>query len=156
MNKKQFIALIQTIVSQAQNLKDKHTDQKRAPVNYACIFCQSEEEFTEFKKKAQELGKVIKQTSTGPLFYLNPPIQTIAGPLRLLKIRQPDTTRPERGDADFTVDNRQRFKEKYLNQPGFKLITRPEFEMIELMDSKFNVRAYFSHPTLEELLNLSN
>ncbi len=156
MNKKQFTFLIQTIVSQAQELKDKYTDQKGAQVNYACIFCQSEEELEKFKNRAQELGEVIKQTPTGPLFYLNPPIQTIAGPLKLLKIRQPDPARPERGDADFTVDNYQRFKEKYLNQPGFKLITRPEFEMIELMDPEFNVRAYFSHPTLEELLNLSN
>ena len=156
MTKDQFISLIRTIVVQAKKLKDKHTDQVQALVNYACIFCQSGEEFEEFKNRAQELGEVIKQTSTGPLFYLNPPIQTISGPLRLLKIRQPDPTRPERGDADFTIDNHQRFKERYLNQPGFKLITRPEFEMIELMDSEFDVRTYFSHPTLEELLDLSN
>ena len=144
---------IQTIVKQAKELKDKHTDQYSAPVNYVCIFCQSEVEFEELSKLAQKIGRVIKQTYSGPLFLIEP-IETAAGKVRLLKIRKPDPTRPQQGDADFTVKDYQSFKEKYLKLPNFSLIKRPEFEMIELKDLDFDVLAYFSHPTLEELLGI--
>jgi len=45
---------------------------------------------------------MIQKTEKGSLFKIFP-IATIAGELQLLKIRNPDSTRPERGDADFTV-----------------------------------------------------
>jgi hypothetical protein len=41
-----------------------------------------------------------------------------------------------------------------LSKEGFKLIEREDFEMIELMDSEFNVRAYFSNPPLDERLKV--
>ena len=145
--------LVKEIVSQAKELKDKHTDQKKAPVNYACVFCQNDEEYDELLKLAKELGKVVKETNSGQVFEIEP-IDTVAGPLDILKIRKPDKTRPERGDADFTVDNYTDFKAEFLDKEGFKLIERIEMEMIELMDSEFNVRVYFSDPTLREILRI--
>ncbi len=70
----------------------------------------------------------------------------------MLKIRFPDSTRTERGDADFTISNFFEFENIYLSKPGFKKIQKPDFYMIELMD--FDVRAYFSNPPLDEQLNL--
>jgi hypothetical protein len=96
---------------------------------------------------------VVEETSTGPLFHIQP-LNTIAGKLRLLKIRKPDTTRLELGDADFTVSNYPEFKKKYLSQKGFSLIVRKNFEMIELVDPKFSVRAYFSNPPLDKQLGI--
>ena len=145
---------IQNIVKQAKELKDKHTDQYNAPVNYVCIFCQSEVESEELSKLAQKIGKIIKQTYSGPLFLIEP-VETATGKVSLLKIRRPDPTRPQQGDADFTVKDYQSFKEKYLKPPNFSLIKRSGFEMIELKDPDFDVLAYFSHPTLEELLGIS-
>lgn len=55
--------------------------------------------------------------------------------------------------ADFTVSDYQAFKNKCISQNHFKLIAREKFEMIELMDSEFNVRAYFSHPPLDKQLD---
>ena len=81
-------------------------------------------------------------------------MKTVAGLLKLLKIRHPDSTRPERGDADFTVTNFVVFKKKYLSKKEFKLIKRKNFEMIELMDPEFDVRAYFSNPPLDKQLNI--
>lgn len=72
-----------------------------------------------------------------------------------MKIRQPDKTRPEQGDADFTVDNFEDFKKKYISQDHFKLIPRDGFEMIELMDNEFDVRSYFSNPPLDKQLNIN-
>jgi len=53
-------------------------------------------------REAYKLGTMIQKTEKGSLFKIFP-IATIAGELQLLKIRNPDSTRPERGDADFTV-----------------------------------------------------
>jgi len=144
----------QHIVSDAQALKDKHVvEQKDAPVNYACVFAQSDGEYEALLQEAQELGKIVKNTKMGPVFLVEP-IETVAGPLRLVKIRKPDPERTERGDADFTVADYPTFKTSVLGKPGYKLIDRPDMEMIELADPEFDVLAYFSHPILIETLGI--
>lgn len=147
--------LTQQIVTQARELSAKRTDQGQAPVNYACIFTQSQEEYDELLALASAIGKAVDRTAMGPVFQISP-ISTVAGELHLLKIRRPDPKRPERGDADFTVSDYRAFKAKYLGTPGFGLITRPNMEMIELIDPSFNVLAYYSHPTLAEALNITS
>jgi len=149
---------VQEIVKKASDLKDKHTSEENAPVNYACIFCQSDEQYNSLVVLAQGIGKIIEETLTGPLFHIHP-LDTIAGKLRLLKIRKPDATKPELGDADFTVSNYPEFKKRYLSKKGFKLMlsnytVRKNFEMIELTDPEFNVRAYFSNPSLDKQLGI--
>ena len=141
--------LVGVIVRKANDLKNKHTSEKNAPVNYACIFAQSREQYDSLVAVAQKIGGVIEETTTGPLFHIQP-LHTVAGDLRLLKIRRPDTTRTELGDADFTVERYSEFKKRYVSRTGFKLVPRENFEMIELVDSRFNVRAYFSSPPLNE------
>jgi len=153
MNQQTLTKTVQDIVRQAAALKDKHTTEKSAPVNYACIFSQSRDEYDDLNQACRKIGKVVQETKMGPVFLIKP-METISGALRLLKIRAPDATRPERGDADFTVPNYEEFKKKHLSKPGFKLIQREKMEMIELMDSSFSVRAYFSHPTLGEVLGI--
>ncbi len=146
--------IVQTIVEQARLLKDKHTIEKEAAVNYACIFSQSDKEYRKLDKETAKIGKIVKETKMGNV-YLIEPMQTVAGPLRLIKIRKPDPERQERGDADFTVNHYKPFKKEHLDKPGFKLVTRSDMEMIELADKDFDVLAYFSHPTLGEVLSLS-
>ena len=145
--------LIQEIVKKSHELKNKHTAEKNAAVNYVAVFSQNKNEYKEFYGAAKKIGEVIKNTPTGDLFRVNG-IDTVAGKLKLVKIRLPDTTRPERGDADFTVADYIMFKEKYLPKTGFKLVERKDFEMIELIDPSFNVRAYFSNPPLDLQLGL--
>src|ERR1700752_4535581 len=110
MNLENMTSLLQDIVSQASDLKDKHTGEKSATVNYAAIFAQSQEEYDALLAAAGQLGKVVHDTPTGPLFQIQP-LDTVAGKLQLLKVRAPDKTRPERGDADFTVADYPTFKE---------------------------------------------
>ena len=145
--------LVKSIVEKATALKNKHIDDKNTPVNYACIFSQSKEEYEELLGASRKIGKVIQETPTGLLFHIDP-LQTVSGVLKLLKIRIPDTTRPERGDADFTISNFLEFEKKYLSKSGFKILRKPDFYMIELMDSDFDVRAYFSNPPLDRQLNI--
>ena len=148
-----FKQLVQDIVRKSCELKNKHTTEKNAQVNYAAVFSQDEKEYNEFYELAKQIGKVIQNTPTGDLFEIDA-VDTVSGKLQLLKIRKPDATRLERGDADFTVTDYPTFKSTYLVKPGFKLIERTDFEMIELTDSIFNVRAYFSNPPLDKQLGL--
>jgi hypothetical protein len=153
MDAKYLKIKVKSIVEKATALKNKHIDNKNTPVNYACIFSQSQEEYDELLKAAQKIGNVIKETPTGPLFHIEP-LQTVSGVLKLLKIRLPDPTRPEIGDSDFTISNFPEFEKKYLSRPGFKVMRRKDFYMIELADSSFDVRAYFSNPPLDKQLNI--
>ncbi len=139
--------LIKRIVEKAEKLKDKYTDQKNIPVYYTCIFCRSEEEYEHFVEEAGKSGKIVEQRLNSLLFRISP-IDTVAGKLELLRVRQPDETKPERGDADFIVRDYSSFKEKYLKEPGFTLIPRNNSEMIELYKEGENVRVYFSAPEL--------
>lgn len=155
MDEKEFHSLVKEIVKQAMILKNKHTSEKHAPVNYACIFSQNKKENELFIKCAKKMGTIIKETPTGPLFHIRP-LQTTAGKLQLLKIRLPDKTRPEQGDADFTVADYSSFKKKYLKKKEFSLIKREYMEMMELVENGSSVRVYFSHPPLDEQLKLKN
>jgi len=94
--------LTQDIVAEAVRLNAAHTDQPKAPVNYACIFAQTESAYQELIGAAHKLGSIASDTATGPVFLIAP-LSTAAGPLRILKVRRPDPKRPEKGDADFTI-----------------------------------------------------
>jgi hypothetical protein len=146
--------LTREIVAQARRMSEAHTDQGKAPVNYACIFAQSSVEYEELLNTARQFGEAVHDTATGPVFKIAP-LSTESGILRILKIRRPDPKRPERGDADFTVDDYSTFKKSYLNRPGFSLIERKEMEMMELIDPKFDVLVYYSHPPLAEALKIN-
>ncbi|MBI5467164.1 MAG: hypothetical protein HY975_03040 [Candidatus Kerfeldbacteria bacterium] len=153
MKTNELTIMTREIVSDAQALFRKHVNMLDVRVNYACIFSHTDEEYSTLDALAQQLGKVVEATPTGSVYQIQP-LDTVAGLLQLLKIRKPDSTRPERGDADFTVTDYSAFKVEYLGQPGFSLIERPDMEMMELVDPAFNVRAYFSHPTLLEQLSV--
>lgn len=153
MNPEELKTLIQTIVTEASKLRDARTTEHGAPVNYACVFSQSEQEYKTLLAVAGQLGRVAQEAAMGPVFYTEP-MNTVAGSLRLVKIRKPDPKRTERGDADFTVTDYPTFKKIYLQKPGFKLIEREDFEMIELADPAFNALAYFSNPPLGKVLHL--
>ncbi len=146
--------LTRAIVAEARRLSAEHATEPDAPVNYACIFAQGSDEYDALIMAAKELGPVVHDTAMGPVFLIAP-LSTEAGTLRLLKIRRQDPKRPERGDADFTVPNYEKFKAAHLGKPGWRIIRRPEMEMLELADPAFSVLAYYSHPTLGTVLKLN-
>jgi hypothetical protein len=135
--------IVSYIVNKSFELKNKYTDEKTAPVEFACIFCQSDNEYQKLDHFVDELGGVVQETSSGKTYLLNKAIQTKGGPLRLLKVRKPDPIRKERGDADFNTSYLS-FKDKYINNPRFELIKRDSFEMLRLSDPEFDVMSCFS------------
>lgn len=145
--------LIQEIVSQAYQLKETIIDEA-SPVNYACIFAQSEEKYAMLIEATKEISIIIAiETTMGPVFKIHP-LETIAGKLQLLKIRKPDPQRPEQGDADFTLQDYLRFKKEHLGKAWYTLIERENFEMIEYQDPDSDVLVYFSHPPLDVQLGI--
>jgi|SRR3989338_11614691 len=138
-----LISTINYIVSRSAELKNKFTDASSAPVEFACIFCQNEEEYNKFTSAIEKLGKIVEKTPSGFTYFLDMPLKTIAGPLRLVKIRKPDF-RHERGDADFNTDY-ENFKKKYQDNSKFELIKREAFEMLRLSDPNFDVMTCFSN-----------
>lgn len=147
--------ILEYIIPKTLELNQVHIPNESTRVNYSAIFCQSEAEFEELNKEAAEFGDVEEDTPTGPLNKFHKPLQALAGPLWLLKVRKPDSIRLERGDADFTLKDYNSFKEKYLKDSDhFKLIDRGNFEMIELKDSKFDVMSYFSNIPLTVQLRI--
>ncbi len=154
MDLKDLKNIVRDIVKKSTSLKDKYTDQKEAPVRYVAIFCQNNDEFKEFTKIIKTFSSVINETPTG-IHYRIPPLDTVSGPLQILKIRVPDKTRPERGDADYTVHDYEQFKKKHLQLKGFKLIKRKDHEMIELMEPGAEVRVYFSNPPIDKVLGIN-
>jgi hypothetical protein len=147
--------ILEYIIPKTLELSQIHIPGEITRINYSAIFCQNDAELERLKKEASQIGDVIEETPTGPLYKFHEPLQTVAGPLWLLKVRKPDPTRSERGDADFTLTDYNSFKEKYLKDTEhFKVIDRGNFEMIELKDPKFDVISYFSNIPLTVQLGI--
>ena len=115
MTTKELKKLAQNIVAASKCLSESYTHERNVPVNYVAVFTHSDNEYAELSSCAKEMGNVVQETATGPVFLITP-ISTVAGTLKILKIRRPDPKRPERGDADFTLSDYSHFKEKYLGQ----------------------------------------
>jgi hypothetical protein len=143
--------VITYIVDECVKLKDKYVAERDLIVDYVCIFTHSQNEYNELIQLAEQIGRLVDDTKTGPVYSFNNPPETIAGKPKLLKIRKPDETRLQRGDVDFKTDYSS-FKEKYLDNNRFTLIKRENSEMIELKDDDFDALAYFSNiPTSKRL-----
>ena len=142
--------LIQTIVKQSNELKNKYISSYDSTLGYCCIFAQNDEQYNDFENQVTKVGCLLLETRTGNIYKIDP-IETVAGKLKALKIRRPDIARQELGHCDFKINNYKKFKDEYLSKANFKLIKRETFEMIELMDNEFNVRIYFPNEQYELL-----
>ncbi|MCL2280431.1 class I tRNA ligase family protein [Candidatus Saccharibacteria bacterium] len=148
-----LVKAAQQIVKKAVELKNKHTDDTSSSVNYACIFCQSDDEYERLVKLVGGFGKEVENHGSGPLFELDESFLTVAGELKLVRIRKYDDQHKDWGDADFTIEKYDEFKKKYHGNDGWDLIVR-DFEMLELMEKDFPVRAYFSNPPIDKQLGI--
>lgn len=140
------------IVNKSAALKDKYTDEVDADVEFACIFCQTDEEYEKYSKNVSKIGRIVQCSPSGYTYQLVKPVETKAGQLFFVKIRKPDVARKELGDADFNV-NYHEFKRKHHEHPNFELIKREEFEMLRLSELKGDVMACFSNIPIRKLLD---
>ena len=154
MDQNQLEKIVNYIIDQGvQAIKD-NTDETSFVIDYLAIFAKDESEYQDLLQFTQGLGNEIDlaKIKTGLTFLLNKPIETKAGPLKQLKIRKPDPTRPQRGAPDFKIDNYSEFKEKYLQKSGnFTLMVKSDFEMVELKG--VDVLVYFPNKLSTERIS---
>ncbi len=103
MTTEDFNNIISYIIEKCVELKDGRTNEKDLEIDYICILSQNQEEYNELLKQAKKIGEIVDETKTEPVFKFNHPPLTIAGKLKVLKIRLPDKMRPQRGDVDFNM-----------------------------------------------------
>lgn len=149
-----IITTINHIVNKARKLNHKFTNAEDLPIDYVCIFTQSQKEFDELNNIAEQMGDTVQDTPTGPVYGLNLKLETQAGELPLLKIRKPDPARPQKGDADFNT-NYLEFKKEHLEKESFNLIDRGDYEMLELKVPESDVLVYFSSRPLSKDLGIT-
>ena len=135
--------IVQFIVGESVKLKNKYTDEIHAKVEFGDVFAKDINEYKQLTNTIR-LETVVYADPTGDIYSLKKPIQTVAGSLRLVKIRKPDDKTYLRGDADFDT-NYLRLKQKYQNHSNFELIVREKFEMLRLSDPQFVVMTCFSN-----------
>lgn len=144
----ELFEIVDYIVKKGQKAARLAIPEEELVLDYVAIFCKSEDEKLQLENEIKNLGDVAEETSTGKTYKLSVTYNSPAGQLNLIKLRNPDNTRPQRGEPDFRVKNYAAFKQKYINIPGMKLIERSDYEMLELSNPKFDILVYFPNKPL--------
>ena len=152
MNLDSLIKLTDTIVNECEKLKTKYINTV-FEIDYICIFSHSDGEYKNLLDISNKIGDIVDPTPTGPVFAIKNTLGKKFHDSKFLKIRLPDSTRPQKGYVDYNSEYFS-FKKKYLNNQEFTLIKRIDFEMIELKDPNFDVLVYFSSNPLSQRLNI--
>ncbi len=161
-NQKELIEAVRYIASETTKMVQKIVG-KAFPIKSLTLFAHSQSEFESLTKILEKTGKPYDYNN-GPRVELYEPIKVGENHITHLRIRLPDTERPQVGCNDFETDY-ETFKSEYLskNAGNMNLIKRLEYEMIELHDKGFDVLAYvvssksrktlkFRHHLAEEIL----
>ncbi len=155
MDKQGLENILGYIVKQGLETIETNTENVEATIDYVAIFTKNKSEFESLNTIAQSMGNEvdIETARTGNTYSLHEPIKTSAGLLKLIKIRFPDPTRPQRGAPDFKILNYQEFKSKYLKKGGnFTLMLKEKYEMVEIKG--IDVLVYIPDNTLGERLKI--
>lgn len=112
------------------------------PIHSLTIFAHSPEEYDGLVKMVEKLG-VPFNFNNGPRIALRAPINVEGNSITHLRIRKPDSARPQVGCNDFDADYSV-FKKEFLVKfsQNLRLEVRPQYEMIELFHPAFDVLAY--------------
>ncbi len=140
-SQEELMATIRYIVVEASKMISKVIG-KKLPIKSLTVFSHSQPEFDFLSEMIGGIGRPYN-FNNGPRVELFEPIVIDENHITHLRIRQPDLERPQVGCNDFDTDYRK-FKQDYLsqNRTGLRLIVRPEYEMIEISDSGFDVLSY--------------
>ena len=147
-------SIVNYIVDEGEKVKAKYLEEQTGPVDYVAIFCKDEDEKKKLLDLVSALGTVAQETPTGPNIKLINPIVTNSGAVRLIKIRNVDSIKRQRGAPDFRVEDYHSFKQKYLGKKNINLIDRKSFEMIEIWDPQADVLVYFPNIPLTKQLGI--
>jgi len=140
-NKEELIKAVKYVATETSRLSEKIIG-KTFPIKSLTIFTHSQSEYESLTQMLEGMGEPY-DFNNGPRVELYEPIAVESNHITHLRTRKPDSERPQIGCNDFETDY-DTFKREYLSKhPDNLLLTkRPEYEMIELRDSGFDVLAY--------------
>lgn len=140
-NKKELLSVVKYVAIETSKLAQKIVG-KKFPIKSLTIFSHSQREYETLVKMLEDLGRSYNENN-GPRVELYNPIAVENNHITHLRIRRPDSERPQVGCNDFETDY-ETFKKEYLLKysSNLRLIKRPEYEMIEFFDPEFDVLAY--------------
>jgi hypothetical protein len=140
-NKEELVETVRYIATQTSKLAEKIIG-KSLPIKSLTVFSHSQSEYELLTQILKDMGKSFNYNN-GPRVELYNPIITSSNQITHLRIRKPDSERPQVGCNDFDTDY-EIFKSDYLakHPNNLRLIKRPEYEMIEFYDQSFDVLAY--------------
>lgn len=140
-NQEELMAAVTYVASETSKMAQKIVG-KTFPIHSLTIFSHSQSEFEVLIELLAKIGKPYNYNN-GPRVELYAPIGVGSNRITHLRIRKPDPERPQVGCDDFETDY-EVFKNEYVSRypVNLSLIKRPEYEMVELHDSEFDVLAY--------------
>lgn len=141
-NREKLIEAVSYIATETSKLCEKIIG-NTLPIKSLTVFSHYPDEYEKLIKILFEVGDLVNENN-GPRIALYKPIEANGHKITHLRIRIPDTKRPQVGCNDFEIENYEAFKSKYLpeNPNNLRCIVRPEYEMIEFFDSNYDVLAY--------------
>lgn len=71
MDSEELDKIINNIVSECVELKNRYIQEKKLKIDYVCIFSQSQEEYQNLINISEKIGKIVSNTSTGPVYAFN-------------------------------------------------------------------------------------
>ncbi len=114
------------------NIKENKT------IDCVTIFSSSNEDYDILNKELSD-NRIIDEMSSGNLYLLNNPIETIYGELSFIKVRKyDDNYNNYRISVDFVVDDYEDFKNK-INNPVIKKYDTFELIQFKNDDSIINI-----------------
>ena len=152
MTQNELVTLLEYIVSRGKEAIQQNTGLVDLPLDYVAIFTKDQAEFDRLKTFVSGIGILHDESKTGETYILKDIMPVLGFPLKVLKIRKPDITRPYRGAPDFRVNDYSAFKEKYIQGGNFSLMVRKDFEMLELKGN--DVLVYFPDKPVTQQLGL--
>lgn len=140
-SKEELIETVQYVATEATALAHQILG-KTFPISSLTVFAHSQEEYLLLVAILAEMGEPFNEQN-GPRVALHEPLVVGRNTITHLRIRQPDSERPQVGCCDFDTDYAV-FDEEYLKKFPQSLthIMRPGYEMIEFHDPEFDVLAY--------------
>ena len=140
-NKEGLIEAVKYVATETSRMAEKIVG-KSFPIESLTIFAHSQSEYELLTRILADMGKPYNYNN-GPRVELNKPVIVNNNRITQLRIRKPDSERPQVGCNDFKTDY-EIFKMEYLlkHPDNLRLVKRPDYEMIEFHDVNFDVLAY--------------
>jgi molecular chaperone GrpE len=111
-----LVQRIKETVEKSQILREEKLSEIETNLDYVAVFCQSNKEYDQYNEEADKLGKVYKEDSNGITYILIDQIDTVEGPLSLVKIRKYEEEKSQLGAPDYSVTGYLKIKEDLVNE----------------------------------------